>query len=547
MNDRLAATLTLTCGGTAHTIQGGNVRAFSLRLTPWGAEGTVEFVLQDDQTRGGQYTDGVLADFQKPDLAEVSLSVSAVRSDAQKDPTVPAIATRGLVVERSVTEKIHDKGFTERPVLYRRYRVRFVDAARALWRQHHPTLLYVDQSFQDVLDANKGEKITLSYDWDTLSVAVPMVFFHLHRAAGASFYDLVTWYVSHNAGVLTFDHTAGTYKLSKTKDASGTAAVLPREDVLDLTWEIAEPARYAPRVLNVSAASPKLSAITNQDAATGIYEDVVICSDVAQEGDDRVTAETARARAPATRLTLSFARFPAVPVSPGSLVTVSTSGGFPSSIRTPPGDLRVLDLSMSARALDQGPEADYGDTATGFEIELGLLLEDQDDPFVSLPPFAPPKFPGYLEGKCVSAVGEDTDVTYEITANETTSVDEYKVEIPSFESKQIKAPYMSAQATGTFYLPVYKNERVRLACFFDRAEIVRVLDHRPGARVPQDGQGQHLLFGKSDKSNTSMLHDYQSDKPVLRVLRTNESDTVLLRLEEGKMTLKVEETEGGGS
>ncbi len=200
---------------------------------------------------------------------------------------------------------------------------------------------------------------------------------------------------------------------------------------------------------------------------------------------------------------------------------------------------------MSAR-LDQGPEADYGDTATGFEIELGLLLEDQDDPFVSLPPFVPPKFPGYLEGKCVSAVGEDTDVTYEITANETTSVDEYKVEIPSFEDKQIKAPYMSAQATGTFYRRL--QERAGAARVLLRSrEIVRVLDHRPGARVPQDGQGQHLLFGKSDKSNTSMLHDYQSDKPVLRVLRTNENDTVLLRLEEGKMTLKVEETEGGGS
>jgi hypothetical protein len=106
---------------------------------------------------------------------------------------------------------------------------------------------------------------------------------------------------------------------------------------------------------------------------------------------------------------------------------------------------------------------------------------------------------------------------------------------------------MSTQATGTFYVPVYKHERVRVACFFDRAEIVRVLDHRPGARVPQDGQGQHLLFGKADKSQTSVLHDYQSDKPVLRVLRTNENDTVLFRLEEGKMTLKVEETKGDGS
>ena len=95
-------------------------------------------------------------------------------------------------------------------------------------------------------------------------------------------------------------------------------------------------------------------------------------------------------------------------------------------------------------------------------------------------------------------------------------------------------------------MPVYKNEKVRLACFFDRAEIVRRLDHRSQARVPQDGQGQHLLFGKSDTSQTSVLHDYQSEKPVLRVLRTNDKDSVLVRREEGKLTLKVEETKGDG-
>ena len=145
----------------------------------------------------------------------------------------------------------------------------------------------------------------------------------------------------------------------------------------------------------------------------------------------------------------------------------------------------------------------------------------------------------------ISEVGEDTDVTYQIYQNADTSIDEYKVEIPAFDKKQIKAPYMSTQATGTFYVPVYKQAKVRVACFFTRAEIVRVLDHRPGAKVPQDGQGQHLLFGKSDKSQTSMLHDYQDDKPVLRVLRTNDKDTVLVKLEEGKLTLKVEETKGG--
>ncbi|WP_437903075.1 hypothetical protein WME95_31570 [Sorangium sp. So ce327] len=545
MRDRLSVSVTLTAGGTEHTIPGGNVRAVSLRLTPWGAEGTVELVIQDDKTRGGEYEDKLFADFQKPDLAEIALSVKAVRSDAEKSPTIPSIETRGLVVERLVTEKMFDRGFAERPVLYRRYRVRFLDAARALWGQHHPTSLHAQQSFQDVLDANKGDKITLSYDWDTLSKAVPMVFFHLDPERGASFYDLLIWYVERAGGVFTFDHDKGTYKLAKTKDTSGTAAALPRDDVGDVTWAIGEPARYAPRVRNVAADSPKLSPITNADAATGIFRDTALCTDVAQDVDDRNALETSRARAPQTQLLLSFERSPTVPVSPGSLVTVSSSGGFSSSLRAAAGPLRVVELSLAATALDQGPDRDYGDAATGFDLALSVRLEDKADPFVHLPPFAAPHFPGYLEGKALSEVGEDTDVTYQVYQNADTSIDEYKVEIPAFENKQIQAPYLSTQATGTFYVPVYKHAKVRVACFFDRAEIVRVLDHRPGAKVAQDGQGQHLLFGKSDKSQTSVLHDYQDDKPVLRVLRTNDKDTVLLKLEEGMLTLKVEETKGG--
>lgn len=544
MRERLAVAVTLTAGGTAHAIPGGNVRAVTLTLTPWGAEGTVELVVQDDKTRGGKYEDELFADFQKPDLAEITVSVKAVWSDVEKTPTLPAIETRGLVVARGVTEKVFERVFDEPPVIYRRYTVRFVDAARALWGQHHPTSLHVDQSFQDVLDANKGDKITLTYDWDKVSAAAPMIYFGLDPGRGASFYDLLIWYTDRGTGVLTFDHATGEYKLAKAKDASGTAAVLPRDDVGDVTWDIGEPVRYAPRVLNVAAESPKLSAITNADAATGIYRDVGLCTDVAQDVDDRVTLETARVRAPLTQMALSFERFPTVAVSPGSLVTVGSGGGFSTSLRATAGPLRVVTLTLAASALDQGPDKDYGDADTGFDLSLSARLEDKADPFVHLPAFRAPRFPGYLEGKALSEVGEDTDVTYQTYENADTSIDEYKIEIPAFESKQIKAPYMATQATGTFYVPVYKHAKVRVACFFGRAEIVRVLDHRPGAKVAQDGQGQHLLFGKNDTNQTSVLHDYQDDKPVFRVLRTNDKDTVLVKLEEGKLTLKVEETKG---
>jgi len=72
-----------------------------------------------------------------------------------------------------------------------------------------------------------------------------------------------------------------------------------------------------------------------------------------------------------------------------------------------------------------------------------------------------------------------------------------------------------------------------------------LLDWRGEARVPLAGQGQHLFLGKTGKNNTSVLHDYQAEKPVFRILRTNQSDTSFFKLEEGKLTLRVEEKAGG--
>jgi len=65
VRERLAVTLSVTLGGTAHAIPGGNVRGFSLTMSSWGVEGWVEFVVQDDQGRSGKYRDEVLADIKE--------------------------------------------------------------------------------------------------------------------------------------------------------------------------------------------------------------------------------------------------------------------------------------------------------------------------------------------------------------------------------------------------------------------------------------------------------------------------------------------------
>ncbi|MRG92578.1 hypothetical protein [Polyangium spumosum] len=544
MRENLEISLSLSVGGTAHVIPGGNVRGFSLRMEAWGVSGSVEFVMQDDSSWGGKYTDDLLADFVKADLGEVSISIKPGHLETSTEADDAELATSGIVLEKSVREETTQRVMDEPAVLFRRYRVTFVDPAQALWRQHFPCALYTQKSFKDVIEAHKGDKISLTYDWDVVTTTASQIFFHLDPAARSSFYDLVIWYVRHRNGVFTFDHAEGTYSIKGAKDTSGEAKELLLDDLSAMTSLFPEVPRYKPRVLNSCTESTATNLIDNTNAATGMVRDTLLRTPIAQDVDDRVTLETARPLLPKREVELSFRRFPTVPVSPGSLVDISTTGGHSSNLIAATESFRVILLSLEARAADDGPERTYGDTRANFSLECTARLEEKSEARVRLPSSVDPRFPGFLEGKVVSAIGADTDITYDFATDADTSIDQYTVEIPLFEDQEISAPYEPESGAGNLYLPLYKNQRVLVALDFTRSTVVRMIDWRAEAKVAKDGQGQHLFLGKTSTNNTSVLHDYQDDKPVLRVLRTNDKDTVLLRLEEGKMTLKVEETEG---
>jgi hypothetical protein len=302
--------------------------------------------------------------------------------------------------------------------------------------------------------------------------------------------------------------------------------------------------RYAPRVVNSYTESPAQQAVTNAQAAAGMYRDVLLRTAVPQEVDDRVTLETSRPLLPLRELEIAFARWPTVAVEPGSLIDVSTKGGLSADLIASTEPWRVHRLDLVATAMDPGPEQDYGDVATGFDLTLTARLEQQSDATPRLPRYTKPWYPGHLEGKVVSDVGEQADVTYQFTQDETTNLPVYKVKIPLFAGQIVTAPFEPQQGSGMFYIPTYKDARVLVALGFGHAHIARLLDWRPGAQVPLEGQGQQLLLGKSAQSNTSVLHDYESDKPVFRILRTNAKDTALIQLQEGLMRLVIKENAG---
>ncbi|MFS8066047.1 MAG: hypothetical protein ACMG6S_06720 [Byssovorax sp.] len=263
MKERLVLGLSVTVGGVAHTIQGGSVRAFSLAMTSHGVEGAVSFVVQDDVAHGGQHKDDLLADFVKPDLGLVSLSIAACHLDTATVASLPPIAAGGVIVEKSVSEPEYTRQLDAPSVLFRSYTVRFADPASVLWRQHFPCDLFVEKTMQDVLDAHKGSNVTLTYDWDRLTAARPLVFFNLDPDRGASFYDFVIWFIRRYEGVFTLDHAKGAYSITGVKDASGEAATLARDDVATLTNHLPPAPRYTPRVVNSSTESAAQRVVTN--------------------------------------------------------------------------------------------------------------------------------------------------------------------------------------------------------------------------------------------------------------------------------------------
>ncbi len=82
-----------------------------------------------------------------------------------------------------------------------------------------------------------------------------------------------------------------------------------------------------------------------------------------------------------------------------------------------------------------------------------------------------------------------------------------------------------------------------VALDFHSGRIERFLDWRPGARLPMDTQGNHILFGKTADSRTSVQHTYVDNKPELNIKRTSDKDTEMIKMVEGNLILETKEEE----
>lgn len=540
IHERLAITLSVTAGGTAHTIPGANVKAVELDRLAYGFSGAVEFVMVDEKAYGGDEEDTFILDFVKPDLIEVALTVTAVFESPETADSIEPVSVTGLGVTRTLTE-YPDKLHTDRAILWRRYRIEFVDPARLLWGQHYPCELNTEKSPKDVIDAHKGAKITVTYDWDALATQAPLFFLNLLPEHGASFYDFIAWYVDTNNAVLTYDYATPGYELTAAKDASGTPTSLFGDDVERLSVVFPEVPRFARNVLNSYTESFAKSPVANAQAVEGIHQDYLLRTPIAQDVDDRVTLETSRLFVRSSELQVVFRRWPTITFAPGLLVKFVAANLWGADSIAVQQTWRVFEHTLRVRATEQGPDAEHNFTSTDYDIEIGARLEQKDEKYVRLPAYVAPEYPGYLEGKVVSAVGEDDELTYDFATDSDTSLDTYTVKVPLFEDKTVAAPYDPYHGYGKVYVPLYKNARVLLALELRDARVDRLLDWREGVRMAKDAQGEQIFFGKKIGAATMMNHSYDNAQPVFNIARTNDKDKGTIQIKEGALIIQIKE------
>jgi hypothetical protein len=552
--DRVRVGLTLRAGGQSLTVAGGDVTRFEVVLESHGHEGEVDFVVDDDQAYGGGEKDAFLATFLGPELMEVELTVAVVHADVAVAGTPTPVAVHGLVRDKTLIE---EDAFATRhdAVLARRYRVRFCDPARLLWRQHQPCELYVGKTLRDVLEAQRGEKVDLDYDWDAeLGATRAQIFLGLGASEPpTSFHDFVMWLVDSRNGYFGYDHATHRYRLAAQKPAPAAPIQLFRPELARCALHLPEVPRHTAAVLNACSESPAKQLGEQAQAVAGVRQERLVRTPIAADVDARLGRDAAGVKLRGLELELGYDRLPGQPFVPGDLVELAADHGFsPAGLAVTQGPFRAVRVELRGEAGERDGEAEGGDDAADaehlasdrpYDLRVRARLERKDETFVHLPAYVAPRYPVLVEGRVVSEV--EGDQTWQAYPDAVTAQDGYKIEIPLWQVEgkplQIVAPFQPGSSPGQLYLPAYKQQRVLVALTLDQAAIAGFLDWRPGARLGGDGQGDQLLLGKSLTSSTAITHAYEDAQPVFRMLRTNARDTALVEMKEGSLLIQVKE------
>ena len=536
---RLALSLKLKIGDATFDIPTGNIKNLKLDLHAWGFEASLDWW---HICRKSPDEDTIFDPFVTPELITVELAIDQFFEDPE-GVSVP-VRVKGLVTTKSLEER-HFPGVAGAPVLHRHYSICFADEAQVLWKQHYPTALYTESSVKSVIEANKLDGMTIEYWWPLLEEPKPTLFLPLGAPnRTASFYDFLMWFLDENHGRILYDTTSGTYRIEHAGAVDGIPERIEPRDVATMETSFPATNRHSIRVHNSYSERAETAVVANTHAARGVFRDVLMTSPLPSEMARREEVENERQNDAAHELRIAFGRYPKMAVIPGTLFRFDPADWADSLYQTSK-QYRVSQLTIDAKAVNQQETDGADEVSSPYEIDFEIALGERNDAASELAPYTAPQWPAHVEGKIVSDAGKDDEETYQVYEDPKNLIDHYKVRIPLWDNQHVRVAFDPNLASGHFYFPAYRDERVLLAFDFQEARISRFLDWRRfGARLPKDTQGNQILFGKRDSSKTAVQHVYKDNKPLFNITRVSEGDTQVLKMLEGEICIEVRDDEG---
>lgn len=533
----LAITLSLTIAGQTYNIPAADIKSLELSLHPYGFNGKVSFVVSTEGSTDTLFTPMTT----QSDLIEVSLQAEVFIKPS--DATSTPLKLSGLVSIRGFSEQTLTNILpTQTLMLCRHYHLTFADPAQVLWQQHYPCDLLTDSNLQTLITVHTGTKINLKYAWDVLQTQYPVLTLSLGASGNpASFYDFILWLADSQNGVFSYDFANNQYTLSAAKSQSGKPMSLNPLEIAKFGIDFPEVLRCQPNVLNAYSESPKITAISNDQMTSPIRRDYIASYLIASDMQARVTLETARFKQRLHEVWVEYQQFQLQVTPPGQMVNFQGSSAWSSSLFNQANTYRVREWRLLAHWVEQGDIPGY----SCYAMEQSMKLESSAELWVDLPPYVPPVYPFFVEGKIHSEKGGDTDASYQFYTDDKTSINYYQISIPLWDNKIVRAAYQPNRDTGQFYFPPYKNARVLVGLGFNSAFIESFLDWGSGTALPLDSQGNQLVMGKSPTSQNSIKHTYIDSKPELQIQRTQDKDTELLQFSDGYIILQTQQQKEG--
>ncbi len=534
--EALAPTLSIRCAGVATSVPGANLKRIALDLFAYGFAGEVLFWVRADAA--GEALHAVIVG-----AAPLEVDLTVAKARYMGEPPAP-VSLRGAVSARRFTELVSED-VSGSPVLFRRYRLGFVDPARAAWSAHHPTLVSAGASVADVIAAQLVGELQCAVTWPELERKRGLVCLGLGEDE-ASFHDFVAWLAESGGGHFFFDYAEKVYQLAGSKPAVASPVVIARDVVGELEVVPAEPPRHQIRLLNSWAGTDAVTAVELPQQLPPLSLDVLLHTPLAREVEARGDREARRHAVGLDEVDVVCRRYPEVLLVPGAGAELD-SDDFSPHLAAYGKPLRVIEVRMEARALDDSAEHDLEEDSTTYTVDLSVRFEHEDDPRSRVPAYRTPRYPIQVEGVVLSPLGDTGDRAYTVYEDEQTSLDRYRVLLPTWNAT-IEVPFTPLFQPGHMYFPAYRDARVLVSVEFERARLLAFLDWGERVRLPLASQGNHIMFGRNETSETSLRHWYVDSKPEFQLRRAHAGDIGVVAVRQGTIVIETfDEGSAGGA